>query len=344
MKIAIAMSGGVDSTAAALKLLDEDYYIEGFTMLLFDTEPDLPLENSVEKARQVCNDINIKHNVVDLRIEFRESVIDYFIESYLKGYTPNPCIFCNPTIKFGALYEFIKQRGFDKLASGHYAKIEKNNFGYNIKKGVDTKKDQSYFLSRIPKHILKDLIFPLGDTVKAQTVKYLLKKGIHIQSKESQEVCFIPDGKYVEYIKSKNPDIKKGDFIDQTGNILGKHNGIPFYTIGQRRGLGVSLGKPGYVRRIIPETNQIEVGDPLTSSKFIISDLVLYIPEFIEEKLFCKIRYRHNGLYSHITKISNDEYEVELEHAEKSVTPGQAAVFYKDDVVAASGIINKIIQ
>ncbi len=342
MRIAVAMSGGIDSTAAALKLSEQGHSIEGFTMLLYDNN-DAAVENTVWKAKKVCKQIKVPHRVVDLRREFQKNVIEYFLKSYLSGSTPNPCIFCNPLIKFGALYEYAKKAGFEKFATGHYAVIEETKYGYVLKRGIDNAKDQSYFLSRIPRHIYPNLLFPLGKQTKKQTKDYLLKKGIHINSSESQEVCFIPYGDYAGYIKSLHPDIEKGDFIDEQGSVVGVHEGIPFYTIGQRRGLGISLGKPGYVRRIISHTNEIEIGDILYSDTFLVSDLIVFIPELMKKKLICKVRYRHDGVAARIKDFDENIYKAILDKPEKSVTPGQGAVFYKDNCVVASGIIQKIL-
>ena len=343
MKIAVAMSGGIDSTAAIIKLLEQDHYCEGFTLRLYDDieEKNDSVSPAIKKAKQLAKEIGIKHHVVDLRQEFKETIIRYFIDSYLTGTTPNPCIFCNPIIKFGKLFEIIDSHGFGKLATGHYAIISSSDYGMVLQKGKDRTKDQSYFLSRIDKKILPHLVFPLGHFKKDDIRRFMANKGFYFSNEESQEICFIPNDDYESYLRKNAGEITTGNFVTQTGKIAGTHKGIPFYTIGQRRGLGVSLGKPGYVRKINIEDNSIEIGDKLWVDDFSVNNINVFIPELLDSVLTVKIRYRSEGEKCKIVRSSENTWTIKLEKSMSSVTPGQAAVFYHGDIVVAGGIIKK---
>ncbi len=342
--IAVAISGGIDSTASLLKLLDEGHNVIGLTMILTDSYKN----NDSEKAKTICTEYGIKHYYIDLSKVFREKIIKYFINEYLSARTPNPCLICNPIIKFGILREYAKKLGYPYIATGHYARLININNDTYIRKGIDTKKDQSYFISRINPKDLNNIIFPLGEFTKEQVKLFLQNKGIDIvNQKESQEICFIPDDNYKQFINNyiNDNDIQKGDILDENGNKVGTHNGIPYYTIGQRRGVNVALGKPVYIRELDYVNNTIIIGNKKKSKKFeAISPIWHYQYEDIKNKqLNVKIRYRGKSHLCKIINYHNDRVTVELDSEVESITPGQGSVFYMDDIVVLSCIIDNVL-
>ncbi len=355
-KVVVAMSGGVDSSLAAALLKKEGCYVIGIT---FRTWPKEECGSSfgraccsleaITRARAVAEDLDIPYYVVDFSEDFKKQVIDYFCSEYLKGLTPNPCIVCNEKIKFGRLLEKAKSLGAGFVATGHYAKVglNKGTDRFLLKEGQDKVKDQSYFLFSLSQDQLKHAIFPLGDMTKEKVRK--IAKSLKLKTYNtvsSQDICFIQDQNYAEYIKKKTGvEIKTGEIVDKNGKVLGRHNGIPFYTIGQRRGLGIAYSEPLYVTAIDVETNRLVVG-PKTDvlKKSLVAERLNWISiPGIEDsrKLMVKIRYNHKKAKAIVTKIDKDTVRVDFDEPQSSPTPGQAAVFYDKDVVVGGGWIRE---
>lgn len=351
-KIAVGMSGGVDSSVAAYILKEKGYHVIGITMKVVPEYVKCGSERTeeiVKDAKKVAEILDIEHHVIDLRDEFQKEVIDNFNSEYMIGRTPNPCIICNNKIKFGVLLDVAKNLGAEKLVTGHYAKIEYDEEldRYLLKKGEDSSKDQSYFLYRIKKENLKDIIMPLRDWSKDEIREVAKKISLDIaEKKDSEEICFIPDDNHSQFIKdSLGEEIEKGDFIDINGNVLGEHQGIINYTIGQRKGLGIALGQRVYVQEIIPETNQVVLGteEGIFKNKLYAEDLNwISIDELLEEmKVKAKVRYRAQESKATIKPYKNGVL-VEFDKDQRAITKGQSVVFYDGDIVIGGGIIKEI--
>ncbi len=346
MKIAVGLSGGIDSTTAILKLHNEGHDVIGITMKATQNDQEYGKCCSIQDvhdAKWICQQLGVRHYVVDVRDEFKEKIIQYFFDEYLKGRTPNPCIFCNELIKFQKLIEASSSLGYNYFATGHYAILERdNNSRFLLKKGLDPIKDQAYFLSRLPLSILGKCIFPLGNTRKEENIQYLASKNISIsQKRESHEICFVPGDDYSKFIEDQLGDqIKSGHIIDEEGSIVGEHNGIPYYTIGQRRGLNIAMGKPVYVREIHGSSNTIVIGDKPYEDQCEVNQLNWLDYPDPNESLLVKVRYFHEGEIAHITKLDNDRISIQFENPVFSITKGQAAVGYRGDQVIFSGIID----
>ncbi len=347
MKIAVGLSGGIDSSTAIIRLHEQGHDVIGISMKAFDHDQGYGKDTSAQDAldaKQLCQSLGLNHHVIDVQEDFYQIIINYFINDYLKGRTPNPCLFCNPEIKFKRLLEAAQNLGYDYLATGHYAIVEKHNDDVILKKGIDPLKDQAYFLSRLTPAILKQCIFPLGETLKKDNIVFLEQRNLAISEKrESHEICFVPTRDYTEFLKEKvGQKIIPGDILDESGKIVGEHSGIPYYTIGQRRGLNAAFGKPVYVRKLIPETNSIVIGEKPYDQSFTMSQ-VNWLANYDFSHpipLTVKVRYFHEGEQSVITKIpDSEEYSVQLENPVFSITKGQGAVFYLDNKVICSGII-----
>ena len=355
-RVVVAMSGGVDSSVAAALLKKEGYDVIGITFRMWPKEECgasfgracCNLE-AVTRARAVAEDLKIPYYVVDFSEEFKKKVIDYFCSEYLKGLTPNPCVICNESIKFGKLLEKAVSLGANFVATGHYANVnfDKANKRFLLRSGTDNSKDQSYFLFMLSQKQLASAMFPLGglkkEKVRALAKKFKLKT---YNTVSSQDVCFIQDQDYGDYIKKKTGiDIREGDIVDSRGNILGRHKGIPFYTIGQRRGLGIAHKEPLYVTGIDPANNRIEVGTKKdVLKKSLIADRLNWISiDGISGpvKVMAKIRYNHKKAAAVVTPIDNNSVRVDFEEPQEAPTPGQAVVFYKRDVVMGGGWIRK---
>lgn len=352
-KVVIGMSGGVDSSVAAYLLKEKGYEVIGATIQTwFDTDSknEEAVESTVEDAKKVCKKLGIPFYVIDLRNEFKKNVIDYFVNEYMCGKTPNPCVQCNKTIKFGAFLEKAKELGADYLATGHYAKIVKEDNGrYYIKKAEDDNKDQTYMLYKLSQEQLRHILMPCGEYKKSEIREIAKKIGLEVHDKkDSEEVCFIPDNNYGEYIKKiKNGKIKEGYFVDKNGNILGKHKGIMNYTIGQRKGLGIALGKPVFVTKIIASKNRIVLGDEeeifknvliAKDTNFIIFDNLNY-----ELRVKAKIRYSMKPAEASIIPIDKNKVKVVFKDKQRAITKGQSVVFYIEDYLVGGGIIDKVL-
>ncbi len=338
----IGMSGGVDSSVAAALLLRSGYRVTGITFRLFPEESRYAEldEFNISSAAQICSKLRIPHITADIHAPFKEKVVNSFIDGYRKGKTPNPCIICNEHIKFGIIMNRIRSLGIPLFATGHYAGISD---GW-IVKGRDTEKDQSYFLYRIYNSSLEQIIFPLAGYKKNKIKEIASKEGFDIKRNESQDICFIPDNNYKSFLKQHIP-FKPGDIVDKDGRILGKHNGICGYTIGQRKGLG-ALGYPAYVIRIEPENNRIVAGneDDLFSDTFSIIDCVFRdvspLKEIDPGEITIKTRYTsENTPLKSVSSDDNTAFTIQTESPIRGVTPGQSAVLYHNDFVLGGGII-----
>ncbi len=339
-KVIIAMSGGVDSSAAA-KLIKKEYNDAlGITLKLTDVE-----NSDLIDAKKTADAVGIAHNILDYREEFKKYVIDEFVSAYEQGLTPNPCIFCNKHIKFGLLHDAASEFGYDMVATGHYSIIEKQNDRYLLKKAKDLTKDQSYVLWTLTQDQLSRTLFPLGNLTKAEVREMAIQSSFeNAAKKESQDICFVPDGDYAKFIREyTGKDFKCGNFVDVEGNILGEHKGIIKYTIGQRKGLGLSFDSPRYVCSKCAETNTVVLGkEPLLFSKSLdCADLNLIAYDKLNApiKIKAKTRYKQIEADAILTQTSESTAHIEFDEPLRAITPGQSVVFYDDDYVVGGGII-----
>ena len=349
------MSGGVDSSAAAAMLIDQGYDVTGVTMeaFYFDEYYGEEFRNKtntgITDAKIVCEKLGIVHITVNLKEYFREKVVGYFVDEYMAGRTPNPCVFCNPMIKWGKLIETADELGFDFLATGHYAQINKDDLTgrFYITKGSDINKDQSYFLWKLDQARLSRTIFPLGGLEKPAVREIAKEHDLPVFNKsESQEVCFIPDNDYRKFLRAVVPDIDKkigeGN-IELNGKVLGQHKGYPFYTIGQRKGMGISHPKPLYVNSINSETNTIVVGEnkELDAKEVLANSLNFMKFDTFDpdRKYIVKIRYRDPGTLAACSVDKNGLLRILFDEDVRAVTPGQSVVVYDGDDLVAGGII-----
>jgi tRNA-specific 2-thiouridylase len=357
-KVMVAMSGGVDSSVAAYLLKEAGYDVTGVTMCLGvknldDSNPRCCGEDAINDAKKVCLNLGIPHYVFDFSEDMKKNIIEKFIQSYLEGKTPNPCIDCNKYLKFGILLNKAISLGFDYLATGHYAQILQKNDSYYLKKPIDKRKDQTYFLYKIKKENLPLIIFPLANLNKEDVREIAKSIGLSVaEKKESQEVCFVADNNYKDFLL-KNAEkslIEPGNILDINGKVIGKHNGIAFYTIGQRKGFGISAPTPLYVIKINKNTNEIVIGERkyLKSRELIAEDInLLYKGEELPDKAMAKIRYNHKEAPCKIIKINNDLIKVIFEEEQEAITRGQSVVFYDvndGDIVLGGGTIKEVIN
>ncbi len=351
------MSGGVDSSVAAALLLEQSYEVEGITMRLWDGEKSLSsTENpccslsAANDAALVCEKLGVKHHIVDFRKAFEEDVIKYFMNEYKNGRTPNPCIMCNKFLKFDAMLKFAEEHGADYIATGHYAKIEQDisTSRYLLKKSNSVTKDQTYALYSLTQNQLSKILMPLGALGGKDETRAIAEKLNLITSKkpDSMEICFIPDNDYASFIKRHdNFNNLEGNFVDIHGNILGKHKGIIHYTIGQRKGLGMTFGKPMFVLSINAATNEIVLGEKGTEfSKELIAENLNFIPfDNLSEPIIvnAKVRYSAKEASATVFPLENNLAKVVFDLPQRAITPGQAVVFYApdDSTVIGGGII-----
>lgn len=357
-KVMVAMSGGIDSTVAALMLHEQGYEVVGITMKTWDyataggskKETGCCNLDSFNDARAAAVHHGFPHFILDIREEFGDFVIENFVEEYLAGRTPNPCVMCNTHIKWKALLKRANAMDCDFIATGHYAKIREENDRYVISKGLDETKDQSYVLWGLPQELLGRTLLPLGGFKKTEIRQMAHDFGYPELAKksESYEICFVPDNDYRGFLKRRVDGLEEklngGSFVDKTGKILGKHKGYPFYTVGQRKGLDIALGKPAFVTEIIPETNTVVLGDEtdLNRSETQVGKINMIKYESISEGMesTVKIRYKDKGSLATLHP-NQDGVKVHFYEDAKGVAPGQSAVFYDGDDVIGGGIITR---
>lgn len=348
------MSGGIDSSVAAILLKDAGWEVIGITYRIYDNPLDSETEEetvAIKEAREVAERLHIEHRTLDLRREFRETVIDYFIREYSEGRTPNPCVVCNPAIKWTYLLEAADALNCSRIATGHYARIGKENGRYFLKKAEDLLKDQTYFLWKLSQEQLARTLFPIGGLTKEEIRDIARAKGFTRLSKksESQEICFIPDNDYRKFLTDEIPDFEKifkpGDFVDGRGKVIGAHKGFPNYTIGQRKGLGVAAGYPLYVLSIDPQSNKIILGskEELGGSLLYATDINYMKRQTLcdGENLSVKIRYRNTG-YDASVYPEGRRLRIEFREKADAITPGQSCVLYEGEDVVAGSIIHSV--
>ena len=355
-KVMVGMSGGVDSSVSALLLRNMGYDVTGVTLKLFSNEDIIEAEKTnktccalsdVEDARSVAYKLGFEHIVFNFKDKFRECIMNPFAECYLSGGTPNPCIECNRHIKFDKMLLRAKELDFDYIATGHYAVIDfdENSGRYLLKRSKDRSKDQTYVLYSLTQEQLKHTLFPLGNLTKNEVREIADNYGlVNSHKPDSQDICFVPDGDYSSFIrKFKNINIPEGDFISTDGKILGKHKGIINYTIGQRKGLGISLGKPAYVVKKDIQKNQVIIGSEsdLYTNSLDACDVNLIPFDTLEKPLqiTAKTRYSQTEQKAVLSYKGDGIYHVEFENPQRAVTKGQAVVFYDGDIVVGGGTI-----
>lgn len=352
-RVLVGMSGGIDSSAVCIMLQEQGYEVVGVTMRTWDipshfSTPGQSQPDEVLEAQALAARLGIEHHVADVRKEFKEVIVKYFIDEYMSGRTPNPCVMCNPLFKERILCEWADRTDCAWIATGHYCQLKDINGARYIVTGDDSTKDQSYFLWKLPQDILKRMMFPLGGMTKTKVRVYLASKGFEAKAKggESMEICFI-DKDYREFLKEHCPDIDErigaGWFVDSKGLKLGQHKGFAYYTIGQRKGLEIALGKPAYVLKINPAKNTVMLGDAdQLKAEYMLVEQVNVI--CMEELLRCKelsvrIRYRSRPIPCQVALLDNGQLLVKFEGEASAITPGQSAVFYEGNRVLGGGFI-----
>jgi len=349
------MSGGVDSSVAACLLKEQGYDVIGVTMQIWqEEEPEQVEENggccglsAVEDARRVAWSLDIPYYVMNFRKEFKECVMDYFIDEYLHGHTPNPCIACNRYVKWEALLNRSMEIGADYIATGHYARVmQLPNGRYTIQNSVTAAKDQTYALYNLTQEQLSHTLMPVGAYTKDEIRQIAEDHGLEVaKKKDSMEICFIPDNDYAGFIEKNVENVPgPGNFVDMDGNVIGRHKGITHYTVGQRKGLNLAMGRPVFVTEIRPETNEVVIGDndDVFSDHLICGNVNWMAVDGLhgeEKTVMAKIRYSHKGAPCVIRELEDGRVECRFETPQRAITPGQAVVFYENDYVFGGGTI-----
>ena len=352
-RVLVGMSGGTDSSATCIMLQEQGYEVVGVTMRTWDVasqfaSPEQEEPGFILEARALAERLGIEHHVADVREEFKQVIVKYFIDEYMQGRTPNPCVMCNPLFKERILCEWADRTGCAWISTGHYCRLEERNEKLYIVAGDDITKDQSYFLWRLPQEVLRRFLFPLGNYTKQEVREYLKEKGFEAKAKggESMEVCFI-EGDYRDFLRQQIPDIDTqigpGYFVDSKGVKIGQHKGFPYYTIGQRKGLGIALGHPAHVLRINAEKNTVMLGtaDDLKTEYMLTEDAMI---TDMQELLSCpnltvRIRYRSKPIPCQVLPLENNQMLVRFLGEASAIAPGQSAVFYDGQRVLGGAFI-----
>ena len=352
-RVLVGMSGGIDSSATCIMLQEQGYEVVGMTMRTWDVasqfstseqkEPDFILE-----AKALAQKLGIEHHVADVREEFKQVIVKYFIDEYMQGRTPNPCVMCNPIFKERLLCEWADRTGCAWISTGHYCRLEKRADKLYILTGHDNTKDQSYFLWRLPQEVLQRFLFPLGGYTKQEVRNYLKEKGFETKAKEgeSMEICFI-EGDYRDFLRQQCPDIDTkigpGYFVDNKGLKIGQHKGFPYYTIGQRKGLGIALGHPAHVLRINAEKNTVMLGtaDDLKTEYMLVENaMITDMQELLKHpNLTVRIRYRSKPIPCQVLPLDNGQILVHFLGEASAIAPGQSAVFYDGERMLGGAFI-----
>lgn len=360
-RVLVGMSGGIDSSAVCMMLQEQGYEVVGVTMRVWDLPRQFSNDSQEQpdficEARSLADRLGIEHHVADEREAFKQVVVKNFIDEYLAGRTPNPCVMCNPLFKFRMLQEWADKLDCAYIATGHYVQVKQEHGRYFLYCGKDKHKDQSYFLWRLGQDVLKRCLFPLGGMEKTDVRQYLADKGFEIKARqgESMEVCFI-DKDYRDFLKEQVPDLDQrvgpGKFVDAQGKIIGTHQGFPYYTVGQRKGLGIALGKPAFVLRLNAAKNTVMLGDAVqleTSDMLVGFTQIVDEQALMDEELTVRMRYRSMPLPCTVRRVENlfpDEVSssdcllVHFKQPASAVTPGQSAVFYVGDKMVGGAMI-----
>jgi tRNA-specific 2-thiouridylase len=351
-RVLIGMSGGIDSTVAAILLLEQGYELVGATFRTFDPKPvacgqnekSCCSEDSITEAKHMAEVLGFEHHVLDFRDTFKEHVIANFVSEYACGRTPNPCVMCNSHIKWGKLMQAAEEFGCDYIATGHYAQIAEHRGHYYLKNAADTQKDQTYFLWMLTEENLRKTIFPLGGLTKQEVRQIALEHGFETLSKkaESQDICFIPNNDYHSFLLEQGVQVATGNYIDASGKILGLHKGYCYYTIGQRKGLGIALGSPKHVTHIDAQNNTVTLGDHdelyttlVRAKNYHVRDI-----DWLQEtaEVEARIRYKSPAIKGQLT-IVDSQLQIHFDEPVWGVAPGQSLVVYKDGLLVGGGII-----